>query len=128
VANRARSVEELKAMLRNGISILVFPEGTFNMTHQPLKHFYDGAFRIAIETGTSIRPMLLLDTYDRMHYNSIFSLNPGKSRALFLEEVPVTGLTLDDVSSLRQKVYDRMEEAILHYKASWAVRTEKISN
>ena len=118
--HRAESVRLMKLMLNKGISILVFPEGTFNTTHQPLKHFYDGAFRIAIETGTPIRPFLLLDTYDRLHYRSIFTLNPGKSRSVFLEEVSTQGLTSNDVAELREKVFRLMEEALIHYKASWA--------
>ena len=118
-ANRTRSVQTLKSILRKGISILVFPEGTFNMGHQPLKHFYDGAFRIAIETGTPVKPVLLLDAYSRLHYRSIFSLNPGKSRSLFLPEVPVVGLTLHDVASLKAKVFNVMEAALIEHKAEW---------
>ena len=110
--NRARSVQILKSILRKEISILVFPEGTFNTTDKPLKEFYDGAFRIAIETGTPIKPVLLLDAYDRMHYKSIFSLNPGKSRAIFLPEVPVKDLTTKDVAFLKNKVYRIMEEGL----------------
>jgi 1-acyl-sn-glycerol-3-phosphate acyltransferase len=118
-ANRTKSVQILKSILRKGISVLVFPEGTFNMTHKPLKEFYDGAFRIAIETRTPIKPVLLLDAYDRMHYRSIFSLNPGKSRSLFLPEVPVEGLGVADVASLKLKVYQIMEAALVQYGAKW---------
>ena len=118
-ANRARSVQILKSVLQKEISVLVFPEGTFNTTGKPLKEFYDGAFRIAIETGTPIKPVLFLHTYDRMHYDSVFSLNPGKSRSVFLPEVSVEGLTLDDVSTLKQRVYNMMEEELVRRKASW---------
>ena len=118
-ANRTKSVQVLKSILRKGISVLVFPEGTFNMTHQPLKDFYDGAFRIAIETGTPIKPVLLLDAFNRMHYKSIFTLNPGKNRAVFLPEVSVEGLTLNEVSLLRNKVFDIMQNALVQYKAAW---------
>lgn len=121
-ANRTKSVQVLKSILRKGISVLVFPEGTFNMTPQPLKEFYDGAFRIAIETGTPIRPVLFLDAYDRMHYKSIFSLNPGRSRSLFLPEVPVEGLTLKDIPLLRERVFTMMETALIEYKAGWIDR------
>jgi 1-acyl-sn-glycerol-3-phosphate acyltransferase len=117
--NRAKSIQVLKSVLRKGISVLIFPEGTFNMTHQPLKEFYDGAFRIAIETQTPIRPVLFLDTYNRMHYNSIFSLNPGKSRSVFLPIVSVEGLTLKDASQLKEKVFRLMEEKLIEYKAQW---------
>lgn len=117
--NRARSVLILKSILKKGISILVFPEGTFNTTHKPLKEFYDGAFRIAIEAGTPIKPVLFLNTYDRMHYKSIFSLNPGKSRSIFLPEVPVEGLTIKDVGMLNEKVFEIMKEELVKRRAKW---------
>ncbi len=111
--DRARSLRDMRSVLSKGISILIFPEGTFNETLRPLKEFYDGAFRIAIETQTPIQPVVLLDAYERMHHHSIFSLNPGRSRAMFLERVPVEGLTSDDLKSLKARVYAMMEEALL---------------
>lgn len=117
--NRANSVRILKSILAKGISILVFPEGTFNTMHQPLKEFYDGAFRIAIETQTPIKPVLLLNAYDRMHYESIFSMNPGKSRSVFLPEVSVEGLTLGDVGMLKEKVFSMMKEELVRRGAKW---------
>ncbi len=119
VANRTKSVQILKSVLRKGISVLVFPEGTFNITNKPLKEFYDGAFRIAIETGTPIKPVLILNSYDRMNYKSIFSLNPGFSRSIFLPEVSVEGLTLDDLPVLKMQVHAAMEFALIEYGAKW---------
>ena len=116
---RAESVTQLKSVIKKGISIVIAPEGTFNMMHKPLKEFYDGAFKIAIETQTPIKPILFLDAYDRMHYESVFSIKPGKSRAVFLQEIPVAGLTLDDVDFLRDQVYKIMEAKLIEYKASW---------
>ena len=118
-AKRAKSVLQLKSVIRKGISVAIAPEGTFNMTHQPLKEFYDGAFKIAIETQTPIKPILFLDTYDRMSYKNIFSVTPGKSRAVYLQEVSVDGLTGKDVQVLKEKVYKLMEEKLIAYKASW---------
>lgn len=120
---RAMSVRQLKSVLNKGISIVIAPEGTFNMTHKPLKTFYDGAFRVAIETQTPIKPLLFLDTYDRMAYESIFSIKPGRSRSVYLEEVPVEGLTLQDVEWLKDKVYRIMEAKLTEYKASWIKRS-----
>ncbi|MDQ3277126.1 MAG: 1-acyl-sn-glycerol-3-phosphate acyltransferase [Bacteroidota bacterium] len=117
--NRAKSVQVLKSILRKGISVLVFPEGTFNETGMPLKDFYDGAFRIAIETGTPIQPVLFLDMYDRMHTDSVFSLNPGRSRAVFLPEISTEGLDLKDAAMLKESVYRLMEKELIAYKATW---------
>ncbi|MEJ7627024.1 MAG: lysophospholipid acyltransferase family protein [Ferruginibacter sp.] len=116
---RAKSVAELRDVLKNNISIVIAPEGTFNLSDMPLKNFYDGAFKIAIESQTPIKPVIFLDTHDRLNYKSVFSLSPGLSRAVYLKEVSVTGLTLDDVARLKKEVYDNMEEALYRYKPSW---------
>jgi 1-acyl-sn-glycerol-3-phosphate acyltransferase len=117
--NRARSVRTLKSIIKKGISIFIFPEGTFNETHTPVKAFFDGAFRIAIETQTPIKPVLFLDAYSRMHYRSVFSINPGRSRSVFLAPIPVEGLTSKDLPALKQKVFDVMEKKLIEYKAEW---------
>jgi 1-acyl-sn-glycerol-3-phosphate acyltransferase len=125
--DRAKSVRNMKSILKKGISIFVFPEGTFNMTPNPLKDFYDGAFRIAIETQTPIKPVLFLDSYDRMNYKSLFSLTPGKNRCIFLEEISVEGMTLQDVPLLKQKVYGLMDSKLREYKATW-IKTLDVSH
>jgi len=122
---RARSVRILKSVLKRKISIFIFPEGTFNLTRKPLKDFFDGAFRIAIETKTPIKPVLFLDAYSRMNYESIFSLNPGKSRAVFLDTIEVDGYNMSDVQKLKELVYDLMERKLIEYGASWIAR-EKV--
>jgi len=116
---RAMSLKRLKAVIRKGISVVIAPEGTFNMTTNSLKDFYDGAFKIAIETQTPLKPVLFLDTYDRMSYKTIFSLTPGRSRAVYLEEISVEGLTNQDLTVLKEKVYKLMEEKLISYNVSW---------
>ena len=122
---RAKSLKILKSILSKNISIFICPEGTFNMTHAPLKNFYDGAFRIAIETQTPIRPILFLDTYDRLNYKSIFSLSPGKSRAVYLEETITAGYTFADLSYLKEQIYKQMEDGLIRYNASW-IKPERV--
>ena len=112
---RAQSVRALKAAIYKHISIFIFPEGTFNETREPLKDFYDGAFRVAIETGTSIKPILFLDSYQRMHYRGFLELTPGKCRCVYLSEINVEGLTMQDVKVLRDKVHAAMEAGLRRY-------------
>lgn len=118
-ANRANSVRILKSLINKGISVLVFPEGTFNMTTQPLKDFYDGAFRVAIETQTPVKPVLFLDAYRRMSYESLFSMSPGRNRIVYLDEIQVTGYTLSDVALLKEEVFALMERKLVEYGAAW---------
>ncbi len=116
---RASSVRILKSVLNKGISIFFFPEGTFNETGKPLKSFFDGAFRIAIETQTPIKPILFLDSYNRLNYKGFFSLTPGRNRSVFLQEIETKGLVLKDVAFLKEKVFDAMEQKLVAYKAPW---------
>jgi 1-acyl-sn-glycerol-3-phosphate acyltransferase len=89
------------------------------MTNKPLKEFYDGAFRIALETGTPIKPVLVLDAYTRMNYKTVFSLNPGRCRIVYLDEISVEGLTLKDAAQLKERVFVVMEEKLKKYGADW---------
>ena len=114
--NRQESISILKRIIKRGISVVVFPEGTFNTTDKPLKDFYDGAFRVAVETQTPVKPVIFLDAFDRMHYRSIFSLTPGRCRIVYLEEISVEGL---EVQELKERVYAAMEKTLLAYKAPW---------
>lgn len=112
VENRARSVRILKSIIAKGISVLFFPEGTYNETKNPLKEFYNGAFRVAIETQTPIKPVLFLDSYARMPFQKIFSLNPGQCRIVYLEEITVNEMRLHQVEKLKDKVFQIMEERL----------------
>lgn len=117
MAKRTKSIMELRAFMKKDISIFIYPEGTFNETPQPLKSFYDGAFRLAIETQTPIKPLIFLDTVDRLHYKATLGLTPGKSRAVILPEINVDGLEIKDISMLRDQTYKLMEECIMRYKS-----------
>lgn len=114
---RAASVKTLKRILANGISIVIFPEGTFNLGTTPLKDFYDGAFRIALETNTPIQPVIFPDSVKRLGTDSVFSLSPGISRAVYLPMVPVDHMKEQDLLRLKQTVYSQMESALLRYSS-----------
>ena len=117
--DRARSLDDLRKVLARGISVFVFPEGTFNMTDAPLKEFYDGAFKLAVETGKWIQPILFLDAFDRMHYRHFFTLTPGKSRAIYLDPINPADYPNADFKELKQIAARKMADKLIEYKASW---------
>lgn len=116
VEKRAQSISKLKAVIQEDISIYIYPEGTFNETPNPLKPFFDGAFRIAIETQTPIKPIVFLDTLQRLHHKSPFLFSPGKSRGVILKDISVQGLTMKDVAVLKEKTYQAMDECLRRYR------------
>ncbi|KAA2240168.1 1-acyl-sn-glycerol-3-phosphate acyltransferase [Chitinophaga agrisoli] len=111
-AGRAASVREMMTMVRKGISILIFPEGTTNETNQLLTPFHNGAFRIAIETQTPLKPVLYLDSGIRFSHKRMLDLSPGRCRVLFLPSIPVAGLTMEDLPALKQRVFSVMHAAL----------------
>lgn len=126
-ANRAQSIRILKSIIAKKISVLIFPEGTYNQTHEPLKEFYNGAFRLAIETQTPIKPVLFLDTYDRLQYANAFSLTPGRCRIIFLDEIPVARLSVDHTEDLKQRTFKIMAEKLGEYKVSWMLPSRELA-
>jgi 1-acyl-sn-glycerol-3-phosphate acyltransferase len=90
-------VEELKIDLGNGQSILIFPEGTMNRSDAPLSEFYDGAFRLAIETQTAIVPMVILNARKLLPRDNPLAIRPGVLECVFADRVEVTGLKPDDL-------------------------------
>jgi 1-acyl-sn-glycerol-3-phosphate acyltransferase len=114
---RAQSLRNLKMALEKHISIFIFPEGTFSMTDEyPLKSFFNGAFKLAIEMNIPIQPVLLVDSVDRMHFSSALTLTPGKHRVVYLETVEVSGYTLDQMDDLKDLVFKKMDEGMRRYR------------
>ncbi|MFT7297997.1 MAG: 1-acyl-sn-glycerol-3-phosphate acyltransferase [Sphingobacteriales bacterium] len=112
--SRSESVKKLKQVLKRGMSILLFPEGTMNRDlNVPLEKFYDGAFRIGIQTQTPIAPMVIVNARTLLPRNNpLDHFRPGILHVYFIDPVQTKGLTLDDVPMLRDKVHGLMETKI----------------
>ncbi len=109
--SRIRSIEHLKDVLRRGISVLIFPEGTQNRSDQPLQPFYDGAFRIAIETQQPILPMVILNAGKLMPPKRAF-IQAGTVTIIIRPEIPTEGLKFQDLPALKEQVRQVMLQAI----------------
>jgi 1-acyl-sn-glycerol-3-phosphate acyltransferase len=102
--SRRRSYEAMKQTLAIGIHMCIYPEGTRNRTKDPLKKFYDGAFKLAVDTQTEIMPCLLYNTNKALPNHKFFYLLPIRLRMEFLPSIePGT-----DSKALKEKVFDLM--------------------
>jgi 1-acyl-sn-glycerol-3-phosphate acyltransferase len=113
--SREKSVGLLKEEIENGQSVLIFPEGTMNKTSAPLGDFYDGAFRIAIETQTPLMPFVMINNSKLLPRIAPLKVRPGIIKTVFLGEISVKGLDLEDLPLLKQKVYAMMEQALIKF-------------
>ncbi len=91
--SRRKSYDEMKRMLNIGLDMLIYPEGTRNRTKDPLKSFYDGAFRLAEDTQKPILPAILFHTKKVMPANKLFFLLPHKLEMHLLPPVSAMGIS-----------------------------------
>jgi 1-acyl-sn-glycerol-3-phosphate acyltransferase len=115
--SKRKSMMDLKKIIKNGESIFIFPEGTFNETNKTFLPFYDGAFKIAIDTKTDILPILFLDTADRFGYTSVWDWSPGKNRVVFLPPINIEKYHGGEHKALKQEVFNQMSNAMHKYKS-----------
>lgn len=103
--SRIRSYEAMKHILAKGMHMCLYPEGTRNRTELPLKEFYDGAFKLAIDTKKEIIPCVILGTKKAMPINKTLYLLPTKLKMIFLPAVSPVDIS---VKELNKKVHDTM--------------------
>ena len=104
-ASRRKSFEDMKRVLNKGLDMVIYPEGTRNRTDDPLKTFYDGAFRLAVNTKKPIVPTLVFNTKKVLPVHKIFYMLPHKLEMHFLLPVESTDISIKE---LKEKVFKIM--------------------
>lgn len=120
--SRARSVVDIKKQLAAGWSIFIYPEGSRNRTEKSLGPFYDGAFRIAIQTKAPVAVQTVLNVRDVTAAAGSADLWPGTVRIAWDEPMPTAGLTAADIPALKEEVQRRM---LRHLSAEVVLVEEK---
>lgn len=105
--SRKASFNKMKEVLKLGIHMCIYPEGTRNKTDQPLQRFHDGAFKLAVDTGHAIIPTLLFNTKKAFPTNKTFYFLPQKIEMHFLEPVEINGQTS---AELKEKIFNLMHD------------------
>jgi len=109
--SRRESFRTMVETIQSNISMLIFPEGTRNRTDEPLKSFYNGAFRLAIKTQKPILPVLLQNIRTLQPVDT-YLLRPGTITLKYLQPISTEGLTEADVKKLKQETFDIMYQGL----------------
>ena len=103
--SRVQSFELMKKVLATSMHMCIYPEGTRNRTGQPLKPFYDGAFKLACDAKKDVIPCVLLGTQKAMPVHKRFYLLPVRLRMHFLS--PISSANMD-AKTLKENVFQVM--------------------
>jgi 1-acyl-sn-glycerol-3-phosphate acyltransferase len=112
---RGERTSTVKAMaaardrLRKRVSVMIFPEGTRSRGDDMLP-FKDGAFRLALEAGVPILPIVVAGTRTAMAKGS-FRFQRARARVKVLEPIDTTGLTVEDLATLKERVRAVIDDA-----------------
>jgi 1-acyl-sn-glycerol-3-phosphate acyltransferase len=104
-SNLPRGLEdtvEIEAALKNGHSVLIFPEGTFGYA-AGLRPFRLGAFKIAAEAGVPVIPVAIRGARKMLRDGS-WLMRPVRVKVMICEPEMPAGNDWQDITRLRQTV------------------------
>jgi 1-acyl-sn-glycerol-3-phosphate acyltransferase len=104
--SRKKSFDKMKAVLATGLNMVIYPEGTRNRTDQPLKTFYDGAFKLAVDTKKPVLPTVIFNTARALPVHKTFFCWPTRLEMHFLPPIAVTSSNTAD--QIKQQAFDQM--------------------
>ena len=103
--NREAAIESLKeaaAKMKNGVSIMIFPEGTRSRDGD-IRPFKKGGFVMAVDTGVPIVPVIVQGTWPIMAKSS-WRINTGEVSLLIEKPIDTTGYTRETKDDLIETV------------------------
>ena len=109
--SRMKSFESMREVLEQNMNMCIYPEGTRNRTDEPIKPFFDGAFKLAIDAKKDVMPCVIFGTKEAIPIEKGFYLLPTRLEMHFLPAVSSEGLK---TAALKEKVFNIMKE---HYLA-----------
>ena len=104
-----KAMRRCREILAGRVSVIIFPEGTRSTTDEMLP-FKDGAFRLAIDAGVPILPLVVRGTRTALPKHG-WRFGRSDAEVRVLEPVETAGLTPADVESLKQRVRTMIAQA-----------------
>ena len=104
-----QSMEHIKAELVDGISTVIFPEGTRTKTGE-IGRFKQGAFKIAMDLNLPVVPITLKGFHQAMPARQLF-VNPKADTALHIGQ-PIDLSQFADINEAMTYVREKVEEGL----------------
>ena len=105
-----QSLKRAESQLRNGVSLVIFPEGTRTYTGEVGK-FKRGAFQIAADLSLPVVPVTLRGSFERMRRNSA-NVTPGLIEMIIHEPIDMNSFHPEQMPELIRKTRDKIESSL----------------
>jgi 1-acyl-sn-glycerol-3-phosphate acyltransferase len=112
-----RAMEEARRWLDRGMSVVFFSEGTRSRTGA-LGTFGGGAFKLAIQTGTPIVPVVINGTRDALPRGTWVFRHRVHGRMRILPPIETASLREQETEALKQRVFRAIEQIFKDYADS----------
>lgn len=104
-----KAMRRCREILSRRVSVIIFPEGTRSTTEEMLP-FKDGAFRLAIDAGVPILPLVVRGTRTALPKHG-WRFGRSDAEVRVLEPIETAGLRPADADTLKQRVRDVIAKA-----------------
>lgn len=109
--SRENAYKKMKNVLSNKVSVLLFPEGGLNNTENlPIKPFFPGIFKLALETNTKVVPLVTFQPNDNMDIHTsrlepidLYKLLPKEEIDYYLSNVNRIPEYLETINKLEEE-------------------------
>jgi len=102
-------------LIKEGVSVVIFPEGTRNKTEEPLQEFHDGSFKIAEKSECKIIPVAINNT-DQIFEAQLPKVRKHTVIVEYCKPIETKGLQREEKKQLSEKVKAEILEAYLRNK------------
>ncbi len=110
------SLDQAAAAIRNGRSVMIFPEGTRSRDNR-IQEFKKGGFVLAIKSGVPIVPVIIHGTWHIMAKTGI-TIRPGNVLLEILQPIDTTAYPLNQKDKLMDDLRRKMIEVYEAGKAA----------
>lgn len=97
-----KAMRRCQEVLQRKVSVMMFPEGTRSETEELLP-FKEGAFRLAVDSGVAILPVVVRGTREALQKHG-WRFGRSHAEVRVLAPVETTGLTTRDVPALSERI------------------------